>query len=377
MILAINALRARSGGAIAHLKGIIENLQPEKYDISSVQVWVCKSLIKQLPQKAWLQVHCPTVTQKNIFSQLLWEKFVLPFELKKHKCKILLNVDAGSVCYRHPFVTISQDMLSYEPGEMNRYGWSFARLRLLVLKYIQSASLKQANGSIFLTHYAGNTIQKSIGLLDNVRYIPHGISDNFKLCVNTADWDHEKDIQLLYVSNSAPYKHQWHVVEAVSLLRKKGYKVGLQLVGGSNGQSKKRLDDAVRTYDPNHSFVQLFPFVTNHDVLSFLSRAHIFLFASSCENMPITLLEAMAVGLPIACSNRGPMPEVLQDGGTYFDPENPETISEAVQQLLEDPSVRRQYARRAKELAAQYSWSRCSHETFKFIKTTMDRYTQD
>ena len=47
----------------------------------------------------------------------------------------------------------------------------------------------------------------------------------------------------------------------------------------------------------------------------YLSKSNIFIFASSCENMPITLIEGMASGLPIACSDRGPMPEVLQDGG--------------------------------------------------------------
>ena len=35
--------------------------------------------------------------------------------------------------------------------------------------------------------------------------------------------------------------------------------------------------------------------------------------------MPNTLVEAMASGLPIACSDRGPMPEVLGDGGVLFD----------------------------------------------------------
>ena len=39
----------------------------------------------------------------------------------------LLNVDAGSVCRFRPSVTISQDMLSYEPGEIDRYGFSLSR----------------------------------------------------------------------------------------------------------------------------------------------------------------------------------------------------------------------------------------------------------
>lgn len=86
--------------------------------------------------------------------------------------------------------------------------------------------------------------------------------------------------------------------------------------------------------------------------------------------MPITLLEAMAAGLPIACSDRGPMPEILEDGGVYFDPELPDSIAAAVEQLITDPALRERVAQRAKQLSEQYSWSRCAEETWKFIAET-------
>ena len=44
-----------------------------------------------------------------------------------------------------------------------------------------------------------------------------------------------------------------------------------------------------------------------------------------------TLIESTCVGLPIACSNRGPMPEVLEDGGVYFDPENTQSIKRSIE----------------------------------------------
>jgi glycosyltransferase involved in cell wall biosynthesis len=107
--------------------------------------------------------------------------------------------------------------------------------------------------------------------------------------------------------------------------------------------------------------------VPQADLPGYLAEADIFVFASSCENMPVTLVEAMAVGLPIACSNRGPMPEVLGDGGVYFDPEDPAGIVGAVQTLIDDPALRAHCARRAHQLAQQYSWRRCAHETFGFL----------
>ena len=84
--------------------------------------------------------------------------------------------------------------------------------------------------------------------------------------------------------------------------------------------------------------------------------------------MPNTLVEAMAVGLPIACSNRGPMPEVLGDGGIYFDPEDADSIGVAVEKIITNEDLRLAIARRAKVLAEQYSWSRCAAETWDFLR---------
>ena len=86
--------------------------------------------------------------------------------------------------------------------------------------------------------------------------------------------------------------------------------------------------------------------------------------------MPVTLVEGMAAGLPIACSNRGPMPDVLADGGIYFNPEDAESISEAIEKIIHSAELRSAIAHRAKELSEQYSWKRCADETFAFITKT-------
>jgi glycosyltransferase involved in cell wall biosynthesis len=101
-----------------------------------------------------------------------------------------------------------------------------------------------------------------------------------------------------------------------------------------------------------------------------LAAADIFVFASSCENMPNALVEAMASGLPIACSNRGPMPEILQNAGVYFNPEDPATIAAAIEEIIGDRVLRMRIARSAKSLSEQYSWRRCANETLDFLRHT-------
>jgi glycosyltransferase involved in cell wall biosynthesis len=369
LILGINASRARSGGGVAHLVGILSEADPAAYGIQQVHVWCYRNLASALPNAPWLVKHSPAALEGSLAKQLWWERFHLPKELRRENCSILLNVDAGSVCRFNPSVSMSRDMLSYEPGEIERYGISKARLRLFALRHIQNTALRTADGAIFLTRYAAEVIQKSCGGLKNVALIPHGVGSEFRIDSATRAWPQpgERPIRCLYVSSTLPYKHQWHVVDAVGRLYAQGLDIQLLLVGGGQGPAQRRLEAQIQASDPKRAFVIQHPFVLQNKLTEFLVAADIFVFASSCENMPNTLVEAMASGLPIACSNRGPMPEILQDGGVYFDPENPASIAAAISDLANNPEKRNRLARRAGELSLRYSWRQCARETFSFI----------
>jgi len=377
-IFGINASRARSGGAIAHLVGILKEVDPSVFNISEVHVWSYAGLLDAIPKVQWIVKHQPPELERTIFHQLWWERFSLPVELRKARCSLLLNVDAGSVCRFRPAVTMSRDMLSYEPGEINRYGISKARLRLIALRYVQNASLKAADGTVFLTRYAASVIRQSCGSISDIVYIPHGVGEEFQTIKSERNWPQTggQPIRCLYISNTAPYKHQWNVVRAVAQLRLRGFDVQIELVGGGNGKAQARLAAQIAESDPYREFVFQRGFVPQHTLPGYLSRADLFVFASSCENMPNTLVEAMAAGLPIVCSNRGPMPEVLEDGGVYFDPENPYSIADAIEDIINDAPKRSMLAARAKELSSKYSWSRCAYETFSFMIQTEERIKQ-
>jgi len=284
-------------------------------------------------------------------------------------CDVLLNVDAGSICRFLPSITMSRDMLSYEPGEMDRYKFNLARVRLFALKHVQNAALRHATGVVFLTNYAAHVIQKSCGKLKNVEIIPHGVGDSFRNKTAIDDsWNNRGVIRLLYVSNVELYKHQWHVIDAISYLRDRGYKLTLKLVGGeASATAEKLVKSAIKKSVDEGDFVSRIEFISHDKIPALLSDSDLFLFASSCENMPVTLIEGMSVGLPIVCSDRGPMPEVLMDGGVYFDPEDARSIADAVERVLCSPDLRSSISSKAKALSLQYNWKRCSDDTFKYI----------
>jgi len=372
VIVGVDASRSRSGGGIAHIKGIFSSFDPRELGIKKVHLWAFKELHKELEDAPWLVRHCPRALSKGIFWQLLWQRYTLPKEIKKNNCEIILNTDASSILRFNPSITMSRDMLSYEPGEMKRYGLSKSRLRLELIKILQNRSLVKSSAALFLTEYASRVIQKSSGKIQNFKIIPHGVGKNFKSAHNPSNWpfNKEKPIEILYVSNVAWYKHQWNVVDAIYNLRNHGHNISLRLIGGGKGKPYKILKDKIDIVDPAGEYIFDEGFISNDNLGPFFKKANIFIFASSCENMPNTLIEAMSTGIPILCSDRGPMPEVLKDGGLYFDPESVHSIENSIKIIINDENLRNKTAIISKKLSEKYSWERCAQETWAFLLET-------
>jgi glycosyltransferase involved in cell wall biosynthesis len=375
LIIGIDASRNRSGGAKAHIIGILNSFYSMRLPDIEFHIWSYHELLNKLPEAENIVKHYNHNLEKNIFKQIYWQYFILPKEANKVNCSIMLYTDAGAFVNFRPNVVMSRDMLSFEPGEMDRYPLSIKKIRLVLLKYIQAWSLLKSNGAIFLTNYAANVIQKFTGKLSNIKIIPHGVGENFRkeksLLKNITET--KSIIKCIYVSNTAPYKHQWNVVSAIKNLRDKGYKIDLLLVGGGEGIAQKKLDDEIIKQDSKMKFIRQLEFIKHFEIPDLLLKSDIFVFASSCENMPNTLIEGMAAGLKIACSNRGPMPEVLKDGGYYFDPESPISISKAIEQIILHPAESDQKVLKAINYSWNYSWDRCAKETLEFLDYTYRR----
>lgn len=143
--------------------------------------------------------------------------------------------------------------------------------------------------------------------------------------------------------------------------------IEIRFVGPAEPSAVVRLRETLSEIDPTGEFAHYeggLPFAKVHKAYR---QADAFVFASSCENLPNILLEAMASGVPIACSDKGPMPEVLGSGGLYFDPEYPTQIARSLRFLFEHPELRSILAGEAYDRAQHYSWEHCAKETFSYL----------
>ncbi len=68
------------------------------------------------------------------------------------------------------------------------------------------------------------------------------------------------------------------------------------------------------------------------------------------------------------------MPEVLGKAGEYFNPESYESIAQALINLIENKKIRNEYSWAAYKRSLEFSWDRCTRETFSFIKDVFEKY---
>jgi 2-polyprenyl-3-methyl-5-hydroxy-6-metoxy-1,4-benzoquinol methylase len=240
-----------------------------------------------------------------------------------------------------------------------------------LLAQLQKKSFNQAKGIIFISNYAKKTI--SPFLTKSTAECPviyHGIAPRFRDIYQGKSRieGQNKPLDILYISTISMYKHQWKVVEAVAKLVNEGYQIRLNLVGDYYPPALKILRKALEQFDPNQQFVTLTGAIPFENINHYYQKADIFVFASTCENMPNILVEAMASGLAIAASMYEPMPEILKDAALYFDPLNPLDIYRNLKILIESPQKRLEIGTKAKKYAAAYSWERCAHETFSYLQ---------
>jgi len=373
--VAVDASRVRSGGGVAHLIGILNIDQIDIFNIHEVHLWSYKELLDQIPDRPWLIKHRPMATEQSIFKQLYWQATKLAEEINDEGCQILFSADATTLCRFKPMVVLSQNMLPYETVGLAMFGFSVERLRQHFLMEIQKRAFRFADATIFLTQYAAQRIQLYSGPLKQFTCIPHGVGAEFKKALAHSDWPENNDraIQCLYVSPILEYKHQWVVVRAIEKLRNQGINASLTLVGGGGQRAKFMLAQQIAISDPDKNFVTVKEFLPHHEIVEMMTQADIFVFASGCETFGISLLEAMAVGLPIACSNKSSLPETLRDGGEYFDPEDDNSIAAAVERLIMDSASRIKLATRGRELSQGYSWERCANQTWTYLAQIYQR----
>ncbi len=366
MNLLIEAANIGSSGGIIHLRELLAHSNPGKYGISKIIIAAPSRVLDQIEEQDWLIKRGHPLLNGSILSKWLWKRMMLKEWLKEYQA--FLFVDST---FRPPFnwphVTICHNLLPLERKEIKRYGISLVTLRLWLLRFAHLRAYKKASGVIFLTRYCLDVLPKSTKKhILKYAIVPHGVNKSMFKAVEgkqISSWTNPI-YTLLYVSAVDVYKHQEKIAEAVISLNRKGYPIRLRLVGPSYLPALRRLNQTIEDFS---SIVQYVGPISYTELQKEYGQANGFIFGSSCESFGMILTEAMAMGLPIACSSLSSLPETGGDGVLYFNPLEQSSIEAVILDLFSNQELSKNLSARAVKRATEFTWESTSHKTWEFI----------
>jgi glycosyltransferase involved in cell wall biosynthesis len=107
--------------------------------------------------------------------------------------------------------------------------------------------------------------------------------------------------------------------------------------------------------------------IPRHDLLDLYARAWAFVYPSKFEGFGLPVLEALAAGVPCACSGIEPLAGIAADAALQFDPLDESAIAQALLRVVEDEPLRRRLAEAGPRRAAQFSWRATAEATLEAL----------
>ena len=113
-------------------------------------------------------------------------------------------------------------------------------------------------------------------------------------------------------------------------------------------------------------------YVSEEDLLLLYNACGLFAYPSLYEGFGLPVIEAMACGTPVACSNVTSLPEVGGEAALYFDPLSVEEMAECITRIAGDDMLREELGRAGPERAATFSWRRAAEETHRVFHEVLN-----
>lgn len=172
---------------------------------------------------------------------------------------------------------------------------------------------------------------------------------------------------VLFVGSLKPHKNVPMLVEAVRRLRETG-RIAHELVVVGRRDPKYRSWPALAQSSP---FVRELGVLDDRELKSLYQVADVLVLPSTREGFGLPVLEAMACGTPVLCSDTSSLPEVGGEAARYFDPRQIDALTGLLYTVLEDTVLREKMSRMGIERAGTFSWDLAARRTLEVYRQAL------
>jgi len=288
----------------------------------------------------------------------------IPVRLRQDRPDLLHVQYTGPVVCPVPLVATVHDVSFLEYPEY------FTRFRSLQLRLTVQRTVRAAARVLTPSEFSRRAILRHYGLDENkVVVVPNAVSAQFRPidhAVATAAVREKFDIPgpfVLTVGDLQPRKNHLGLLRAFESVVRAYPQLPHRLVFvGKDTWYSKELHRAIAASSIADR-VHCSGFVEDADLVQFYNACDLFVFPSFYEGFGLPILEAMACGRAVACSNATAMPEVADAAGILFDPKSVPQIARAMGDVLLDAELRARLERLGAQRASLFTWEKAAQRT--------------
>lgn len=230
----------------------------------------------------------------------------------------------------------------------------------------KKAALERADHVICVSNHTRQDLLELFDLpVEKVSTIYHGYSlQEFGTLKQSAPLVNAPYI--LYVGDwRSPYKNFKRLLKAYG--SKKHFQDEFKLACIGSRRVSKDILEAIKDAGVSATNVLFFS-GSDLTLANLYGHALALVYPSLYEGFGIPPLEAMSFGCPVICSNVSSIPEIVSDGGYYFDPYDVDSISSSIEKVLSSLELQQQLTAKGKERVKFFSWDKCAAQTSSIYK---------
>lgn len=307
----------------------------------------------------------------SVYLRYLWEQFVLPFYLEKDKIDLV-----HSLGYVTPILTRKIKVVSILDINYRGHGGQMKLSKRILLGSMVNLSAWFSKKIITISYFSKNQIVKytKVNPLKVIVTYLSGSTDSLNdvLSFNKAVLSKYNlaDDYIIAFSSPSPHKNIENLLLAFKILIAKHSNLKLLLVGHKN--KSELLMDVINNEGLSNNVV-FTGFVPDEEVNPLISGAKVFVFPSRYEGFGIPILDAQMCHVPIASSNAGSLPEVGGKSVSYFDPESPKEMAEAIGVYFENEKYREQVIEDSLLNRKLFSWDKTAQSTISVYQELLKK----
>jgi glycosyltransferase involved in cell wall biosynthesis len=164
---------------------------------------------------------------------------------------------------------------------------------------------------------------------------------------------------IITVADGSPHKNLGRLLQAFARLRDQPVRL---VVAGAQKPSAEPVSSLLRKFNLDSSVI-FAGYLDDNDFVALMSHARMLACPSMYEGFGLPVIEAMTVGVPVACSRIAALPEVAGAAASYFDPTDVADIAATLDRLMHDEALRTKLIEAGARRAKHFSWNRAAMET--------------